>query len=341
MSIKRSVYRCRPGSMNNLQKQDELLGVPQDHEVQIEVGAIGLNFADIFAIWGIYGATPKGEFIPGLEYAGRVLEVGAKVEDVRRGQTVMGITRFGAYATHLNIDHRYIVPLPQEWQMDEGAAYLVQVLTAYYALFNLGDLQESQRVLIHSGAGGVGIMALRLAKKMNAFTIGTTGSPAKVDFMYQQGYDAVIVRSKRFSVDLHDALAGKPLHLVLECIGGKILKDGFNALAPEGRMVVYGSAQYASPGSRPNYLRMLWKYLTRPKIDPLSLPNKNRSMLGFNLIWLYEQVEKMHALLLELDKMSLPPPHIGHNFSFDELPQALRLFQAGGTVGKVVVRTRH
>ncbi len=334
---KRTAWKLKAGNIQNLHRAEELLADPGRGEVQIKVHAIGLNFADIFAIWGLYSATPKGEFVPGLEYAGVVEKIGVDVESFNVGDQVMGITRFGGYADHLNIDHRYVVLLPDGWSFAEGAAYLVQVLTAYYALFNLGNLQSGYATLIHSGAGGVGIFANRLAKAAGAFTIGSTGSEGKVDFMRQEGYDRVIVRSKDFRTDLKAAFEDRPLMLVLECIGGHILQDGFSLIAPEGRMVVYGSAQYASPGNKPNYLKMALKYWRRPKIDPLTLPNKNRALMGFNLIWLYSQVEKMHTLLADLQQYDIGRPHVGHRVAFAELPEAVRLLLGGKTMGKVVV----
>jgi alcohol dehydrogenase len=249
----------------------------------------------------------------------------------------MGITKFGAYASHLNIDERYVVPLPSGWDFKEGAAFLVQAMTAYYALFTLGALKANDTVLIHSGAGGVGIYAHRLAKSVGARTIGTTGSAGKIDFMRKEGYDQVIVRSRSFSEDLKSALRGTDLNLIMECIGGKILRQGFDQLAPEGRMVVYGSAHFTSQTDRPNYLKLIYNYLLRPKIDPLQLPNTNRSLLGFNLIWLYDRVEKMHSMIQAMEALNLPKPHVGHTFSFAELPDAVRKLRSGNTQGKVVV----
>ncbi len=334
----RKVYAIRSGDLRNLRISESRLEAPSPGEVQIQVSHIGLNFADLFAIWGLYSATPKGTFIPGLEYSGTVSKVGDNaLSNLRVGDKIMGITRFGAYATALNIDARYVVGLPDHWELEHGAAYLVQVLTAYYALFELGNLAKDKTVLIHSGAGGVGIYANRLAKGIGAHTIGTTGSKSKEAFMKDEGYDRVIVRSSQFAHDLKAQLGERKLDLILECIGGTILKEGFNQLAPEGRMVVYGSAQYASAGNRPNYLKILWNYLRRPKIDPLILPNTNRSILGFNLIWLYHEVEKMHDLLGKIEQFKLGLPHIGHRFAFDELPQAVKKFQSGTTTGKLVV----
>ena len=337
--MERQVYRLKAGSIDRLSISRETLPEPGPQEVTVAVQAIGLNFADIFAVWGLYSATPEGPFVPGLEYAGEILRVGSAVSAWKPGDRIMGVTRFGAYATHLNIDSRYVVRLPGEWTFDTGAAYLVQVLTAYYGLRYLGNLEEGQTVLIHSAAGGVGILANRIAKKYGAFTIGTVGSQAKVDWCQSEGYDRVIVRSRDFEKKLLEALGDRPLQLIMECIGGKILQTSYDRLAPEGRMVVFGSARYTSQSDRPNYPRLLWQFLTRPRIDPQEMTNRNVSVLGFNLIYLYEKADLMHRLLQELEALELPPPHVGHTFSFADLPDAIRLFRTGKTVGKVVVRT--
>ena len=122
-----------------------------------------------------------------------------------------------------------------------------------------------------------------------------------------------------------------------ECIGGKIFEIGYKVMAPQGRMVIYGSARYASPGNRPNYLKLFWKFFTRPKIDPQNMTDVNKSLMGFNLIWLYEKAELLHEILGELQELDLGKPHVGHTFAFEELPDAVRKFQTGQTIGKVVI----
>ena len=337
--MQRRVYRLKAGNVRNLKIISEHLLGPGPGEVTVEVKAIGLNFADVFAIWGLYSATPKGEFTPGLEYAGVVTEAGAGVKNIKKGDRVMGVTRFGGYCTHLNIDSRYVTPLPGDWSFEEGAAYLVQVLTAYYGLVRLGALEKGHSVLIHSAAGGVGIFANRIAKKMGAFTVGTVGSKNKLDLLKKEGVDRGIVRGPGFARQLNEALEGRELNIVMECIGGKILKQGFARLAAQGRTIVYGAAQYASGGDRPNYLRLLWMYLNRPKIDAQQLAEDNKGILGFNLIYLYEKAELMHQLLEELRQLNIGKPRIGHTFPFEKLPDAIRLFKSGKTTGKVIVTT--
>jgi alcohol dehydrogenase len=202
---------------------------------------------------------------------------------------------------------------------------------------NLGAMQKGYNVLIHSAVGGVGLQALKIAKAYGCFCIGTVGTVAKVEMARREGYDAVIVRGKNFEQDLRSALGTRALELVMDSVGGPYFSIPFNMLAPMGRVVVYGSARYAHSGDKPNKLFLLKHWLRRPKIDPQKLPETNRGVLGFNLIWLYERAALMHQLLEEIDKLQLKAPHVGHRFTFDDLPNAVRLFQTGKTVGKVVV----
>ena len=337
MSARTSYKVYKPGSLKRLQLREGPLPLLAAGQAQVAVKAIGLNYADIFAIMGLYSATPKAPFVPGLEFSGEVVAVGEEASRYKVGDAVFGVTRFGAYTTHLNLDDKYLLPLPQGYSHAQAAAFPVQALTAYYALRPLGNLQEGQTVLIHSAAGGVGLLANRIAKKWNAFTLGVVGSEAKLEMLKQEGYDRGLVRSKKFPQQLKEALGDRPLHLVLEATGGSYLKWSYEALAPMGRLVAYGSARFTPSGSAPNWPRLAWQYLTRPKIDPMKMITDNKSVMGFNLIWLYEQQELFSQLMDEIMALQLEPPHIGHTFTFREMPQALALFRSGKTVGKVII----
>jgi NADPH:quinone reductase-like Zn-dependent oxidoreductase len=414
-------YRIhRTGALSNLvlesespRRADTGADALAPHEVLVRVSAIGLNFADIFAIFGLYSATPKEPFVPGLEYAGTIAATGSAVHQLsplRVGDRVMGAIRFGAYTTHVVVDVRYVLPLPDDWTMPEGAAFIVQALTAYYALKHLGGLDDVLRryaasinstnsptraappapaVLIHSAAGGVGLYANRIAKALASAatsrvrTIGTIGSASKRDLLLREGYDSIIVRptsafgrnsraaARDFKRLLGDALVDNvdnvdaaddsgnaraihnptkaasplvpsplvpsPLVLSLDSLGGRIMQAGYDALAPAGRMVCFGSAHLAFQGNRPNYLTLGWTYLQRPRYDPLTMIEENKAVLGFNLIYLWENLPLMNEMLAELAVMRLPKPLVGHTFPFDKLPEALRTFQSGTTTGKVVV----
>ncbi len=335
----RRVYRMMPkaGSIKNLKLVTEELTPPQTDEVMVAVKSVGLNFADIFAMYGLYSATPGGSFVPGLEFSGEVLQAGRDVSQFKVGDRVMGVTRFGGYASHINIHADYLTPLPDDWSFAEGAAYLVQALTAYYALIYLGNLKKGGTVLIHSAAGGVGLLANKIAKVYGAITIGAVGRESKLALLREQGYDHGIVRSKHFKRDLTNALGDTPLDVVLECIGGRYFTDSYDVMTKQGRLVVYGSARYGQTSSRPNYLKLIWTYLTRAKLDPQKMIEENKSVMGFNLIWLFDKKELMSEVLEGLDKLNIGKPYIGHTYRFEQMHEAIRLFQSGKTVGKVVI----
>lgn len=337
--MQRKSWRMIPkaGSIENLKLVEEQINDPEANEVQIEVKAIGFNFADIFAMFGLYGATPKGSFVPGLEFSGVVAKVGKDVKRLKEGQSVMGVTKFGGYTSRANLDQRYVIPLPTGWNHEEGAAYLIQVLTAYYALIKLGNIKQDSTILVQSAAGGVGIWTNRIAKLYNAYTIGVVGSASKLDFLEKEGYDKGFVRRKEFRSDLRKALGDRELNIVMESVGGKALMDSYVTMASEGRMIVYGSARYAQPGAKPNYLKLLWQFYKRPKLDPQKMIEQNKSVMGFNLIYLYDNASLLEEIMTALSTMDLGKPHIGHSFEFENMKEAIKLFQTGNTTGKVVV----
>ncbi len=331
-------YRItKVGSLKNLKLVSENIDKPKDNEVCVAVKAIGLNFADVFTILGLYKASPKENFIPGLEFSGVIIDKGRNVTSVNINDRVMGSVRFGSYTTHLNIDYRYVIPLPNDWSYEEGAGFIVQALTAYYALVQLGNIINNQTVLIHSAAGGVGIYANRIAKKFNAFTIGTIGNPSKVDLLKSEGYDEIIVRDGNFKNQLKQKLNGRNLDLILDAVGGKVQRSSFDLLSTTGRMVAYGLSVYASPSSRPNYLNLLYQFITMPRYHTLTLIESNKSVLGFNLIWIYDRTELLLDMLSKINELKLDKPYVGKIFEFQNLIEAVKLFQSGKTTGKVVV----
>ena len=135
--------------------------------------------------------------------------------------------------------------LPDGWTFAEGAAFLVQALTAYYALVELGNLKNHQTVLIQSAAGGVGLLAQQIAKKFDAFTIGSVGHRFKIPTLEKAGYDGMIVRDKHFKNNLVKALASRDLDLVLECVGGRFSKKAIRYSAKQ-----VASLSMALPGMR-------------------------------------------------------------------------------------------
>lgn len=325
----------KPGTIKRLNLVEERLPDREKGQVTVQVKSVGLNFADIFAIKGLYSATPKGSFVPGLEFAGDVIDAGES--DFNIGDRVMGVTRFGAYTDHINIDHQYVSLLPEDWTYSEGAAFQVQVFTAYHALIPLGNLQSDDKVLIHSAAGGVGIWANRITKAKKGYTIGTVGSDSKFDTLEKEGYDKFLTRGKDFRRSYLKAVGDVRPNIVLECIGGKVLMDSYKQMDRMGRLITYGSAHFASPKSGINWIPLLIKYLKRPKFDALKMVTSNKSVMGFNLIWLFDKAYMYKEYISEIMAMDLGKPLVGHTYPFEKAREALLHFQTGRTTGKVVL----
>ena len=233
---------------------------------------------------GLYSATPPGKFVPGLEFSGTILEMGRAVAEVDGwkpavGDKVMGVTRFGGYATHVLCEATYVRALPPGWGFQEGASFLCTALTAWYGLVKLGALSENQTVLVHSAAGGVGLASLEIVAAHGAQAIATIGSPAKAQ-MLRDRMDlephAILVRpssSQEFRQQLDVCLeAMEPprvgIDIVMDSIQGPYFQPAYDKLARGGRMVVFGAASMTPAGDRPNWLKLAWHWLRRPMVRP-------------------------------------------------------------------------
>lgn len=351
MAYQRDVWRIdRAGSLDRLTRRTEDIAAPAAGEARVAVKAIGLNFADIFACLGLYSATPKGSFIPGLEFAGIVDAVGpaaceADERSARRpGDAVVGLTRFGGYATAVNVALPFLRPIRPGWDFSQAAALPAQALTAWYGLVKLGAVDRGDVVLLQSAAGGVGLNALAMLAASGARTIAIVGSESKRRWLVEhRGLTPVqvIVRDSRtFGADLDRALGAsgaKGFDLVFDAVAGPYFQPAYDRLQPEGRLVVYGAADFMSQGARANYLHLALRYLRRPRIDPLRMVSDNRSVMGFNLIWLWDRVEKLVEGYEALDTLITEPPLVGRRFVFAEAHAAMRHLQSGESIGKVVL----
>ena len=335
--MKRLIWQTsHAGAIDRLKLIEQELSALELGKIRVSVKSVGLNFADIFALTGLYSATPKGSFIPGLEFSGVITDVLDSVgHNYKVGDKVMGVTRFGGYASIIDIEPEYLTPLPMGWTFQQGAAYLVQTLTAFYGLTDLGNIKQGHDVLIHSAAGGVGLQAMKLVKAMQAHPIGTVSSSTKVQFLQKMGFGDVYCRGSRFKDQLiQDKRA---FDLVLDGVGGEVQKASFEHLKPMGRLVVFGAAEFTPGKNRPNYLSAALKYLKRPKYDVMDMISDNKSVMAFNLIWLWQQVEYLTQLIASTQEYDISPPHVGHEFTFAEAHQAIQCLREGNSIGKVVL----
>ena len=261
---------------------------PQDVRIRIE--AAGVNFADLMGRIGLYPDAPKLPYAPGYEVAGVVEEAGSRAESrLPPGTRVMATTRFWGYADRVRVPSHQVAVLPEALPFAEAAAIPVNYLTAYLALIRCGGAMAGDRVLVHGGAGGVGLAVLDLARELDIELYATAGSRAKCERLESLGVvHAVNYREQAYEKAFREHLSGKGFHLILDPLGPASFAKGLDLLEPLGRIVCYG---FSSLVTGPK--RRLWKAVTKvlgaQKVNPITLMNKNQGVFGLNLAQLFHE----------------------------------------------------
>jgi putative PIG3 family NAD(P)H quinone oxidoreductase len=215
---------------------------PGPEEVRVRVAAAALNRADLLQLRGQY-APPPGvpADVPGLEYAGEVVEVGERVTRFRPGARVMGLVGGGAFAEELVTHEREALPVPEGLSLTDAAAVPEAFLTAHDALVLQGGLRGTERVLIHAVTSGVGSAGAQLARAAGATVVGTGRTEAKLARAGEWGvHHAVAVTGKppRFAQAVAERVGA--VDVVLDLVGGPYVAEGLEVLAPRARYLLVG-----------------------------------------------------------------------------------------------------
>jgi NADPH:quinone reductase len=255
------------GGPEVLQWESVDVRMPGAGEVQVEHHAIGLNFIDTYHRSGLYPVPlPSGI---GLEGAGVVSAVGEGVTDLVPGDRVAYAGGpIGAYAEVRNMPADRLVKLPHGISFDQGAAMMLQGLTAQYLLRRTYRVQPGDTILIHAAAGGVGLIVCQWAKSLGATVIGTVGSDEKAALARAHGCDHPIVYTReKFAERVREITGGEGVAVVYDSIGKDTFMDSLACLRPMGMMVLFGAASGPVP---PVDLGILAKmgslFLTRPTL---------------------------------------------------------------------------
>ncbi len=193
---------------------------PKTQEVLISVKALGINHADLLQREGKYPPPPGTSPILGLEVAGVVEELGSHTTRFKVGDRVMALLAGGGYAQKVSAPESHLMPIPPNLSFEEAAAIPEVFLTAYQALFLIGELQPKQWVLIHAAGSGVGTAALQLARSASAHSIATTRSQDKLERCLTLGAEAVINPTKGGFVNKVDEITqGHGADLILDFVG--------------------------------------------------------------------------------------------------------------------------
>lgn len=229
-----------PGILENLSPHLVERLQPGPNEVEIEVQATGLNFADVMKALGIYpGITPETTRL-GIECAGVVTAVGEHVQNVSVGDEVVAIASqtFGVFAV---APADYVAAKPQQMDFVEAATLPVSYLTAYYALHELGRLRAGERVLIHAASGGVGLAAVQIAQQVGAEVFATAGTLEKRSYLRSIGIQHVMdSRSLAFAHEIRQQTSGEGVDVVLNSLSGAAIEKGLALMRSGGRFLELG-----------------------------------------------------------------------------------------------------
>jgi len=264
-----------PEVMKLVDLEDPSIGEGQE---LINVTAIGINYADTHQTENSYLSQQKLPLIPGIEVVGKTAA----------GVRVLAPIDGGGYSQKAVAYSAALIPIPDTVTDQQALAMLVQGTTAWHILKTIGHLKVGETVVVHAAAGGVGSIAIQLAKMWGAKVIAVASSEAKRSLALSLGADAVVDATEE---NLGDALkaanAGKRVNIVLEMVGGKTFDESLEILAPFGRLITYGMASRTAPSL----------------IQPASLMGGSKTISGFWLSHCFGKKELMNDVIEQLFKL--------------------------------------
>jgi len=292
-------------------------------KVLIKNHAVGINFADTLFRQGEYVMQPKFPDIPGLEASGVVEAVGEGVEGIKAGDRVAAIG-IKTYAEYSLMSAKQVILLPDSVSFEEGAAFPIQVLTAYHMLYTSHAITADQTVIVHAAAGGVGIVAVQIAKAAGARVIGTVSSAEKAALVKEYGADEVInYATHDFSEETLKLTDGKGVDLILDAVGKPTVEKGLTCVAPFGHLILYGRA-----GGAPDALNLFSLFQKSIKVSGFILYTVS-AMPGVHKKGIQQSLKLMDEGKLKL--------LIGKSFPLAEAAQAHRHMESRQSVGKLVL----
>jgi NADPH2:quinone reductase len=322
----RAVVVERFGGPEALRVEEVPVPQPGPNQVLIRVWGTAVNYADIKARQGRYHSAPAPPFVPGLELVGQVEAVNSPdPHGIRPGCWVAAFPKTGSYAEYALADLDQTFLLPDVQARDSVQAGLLVTVTAHQVLQGRGQLAPGETVLIHSAAGGVGIAALQLARRLGASTIwASVGHDPKRQLVRQWGADLVLnYRTPNYADAILEHTHGRGVDVIVNPLGGDTLQEDLRCLAPLGRLVVFGDT--LGPASLP----------------ATALYPNNRAVIGFSFGYVRrahpERVRKLVEPVMALLAANTIAVPVSRRFRLDDVAQAHRTLESQTAVGKLVI----
>jgi len=312
---------------------------PGEGEVLIKVAAFGLNFADVMARIGMYKEAPPLPAILGYDVAGYIETVGTNVSTLKPGDRVVAMTRFGGYAEYAVTKASAVAVIPADINMPAATALATQYCTAYYSAAEVMSLYAGDKVLIQSGAGGVGTALIQYAKYKGCEIFSTAGSDEKLKYLSSLGVQhPVNYTTQDFESIIKKSTAGKGVDAIFDAVGGSSIKKGFKSLAAGGRLVCYG----ASDMSGKNIFGKMGAALGFGFYHPLMLMMPSKAIIGVNMLRIADEkpavIQRCLEAVVQLTKDGVFKPVLGKSFPISEIGAAHEYLEKRKSMGKVAVQ---
>lgn len=319
----KAIHISQFGGPEVMQVRELPVPSPASNEVLVKLGASGVNYIDIYHRKGLYKVGLP--YTLGLEGAGEVHEIGPGVVNFSAGDRVAYTGIPGSYAEYVVVPAERLIRLPNVLSVRDGAAAMLQGMTAHYLAYSTYTLKAGDTCLIHAAAGGVGLLLVQMAKRCGATVIGTVSTEEKALIAREAGADHIVVYTEQdFLEEIKRLTGGRGVNVVYDSVGKTTFDKSLDSLAPRGYLVLYGQSSGPVPPIDPQILNRKGSlFLTRPSLsfhiaDRENLVKRASDVLG----WIATGELKLR---------------IEHTFSLSEAPKAHRSLERRQTTGKVLL----
>ena len=296
---------------------------PKTNEAVVKLSASGVNFIDVYQREGRYKVALP--FVPGQEGAGVVNAVGAGLLNMKKGDRVAWAGPLGSYAEYAAVPAERLVPIPAGITDQQGAAAMLQGMTAHYLVYSAYPLKSGETALVHAAAGGVGLLLTQMAHNLGARVIATVSTEEKARVAREAGADEVILYTQQdFEAETKRLTRNKGVDVVYDSVGKTTFEKGLNILRPRGYMVLYGGSSGAVP-----------------PFDLISLSTKGSLFVTRPTLAHYtatrEELLMRAAALFELIASGKLKLRIEHTYPLAEAQRAHRELEGRKTTGKLLL----
>ena len=295
---------------------------PFPGQVLVDVQAVGINFADVYARKGVNPVNLPA--IPGQEAAGVVAAVGDGVTEVAVGDVVAYCGVPGAYAGRQAVPSARLIKMPPGMEAKTGAAAMLQGMTAHYLVYSTFPLKPGDSCLVHAGAGGVGLLLIQMAKQLGATVIATVSTDEKAQLANEAGADKTIIYTREdFEEETKKATDGKGVEVAYDSVGKDTFHKSLACLARRGYLVLYGQASGVVEPVAPGIFNAGSKFLTRPSLVDHTTTREELEWRANDILgWIGSGQLKLR---------------IGHEVPLSEAAEAHRQLEGRATTGKVLL----